>query len=402
MAIKVIKKYSTVNLTNDHVISTDTIIAPRTLAMRGIVPLDQDIFELTESIKPAINIKLDAYGKPNVSRISLGTQYEHYSTWIHFDLSELLWQIQTHSYNPADDRGYEEEYYYSLYDFRLFFKNEETNEITSWEFDGIDFQIPKEITQYVGNYEIALAILERRDDEDEGNLPDNYSPFDEDPESLLHSKETFITYSWVGTVEETFFNPEIFDGIEGVQVTDTSQLKALVKPPIDCSLADDGFFSIQNIDNSLGVYNDNFIRYLRFNPGKITAHLAEFYIFALFKQNDQLIPAAFEQTTGAFDDISQPLIAWIPAEVYNSAGQWRIMIVAFSKNYHTENKEDERYTDLFYRFLSGKVTMKVEPGFIEDLKLMTDADEQYYISDFVTADEEVIIGSDNAILRGEK
>ena len=46
--------------------------------------------------------------------------------------------------------------------------------------------------------------------------------------------------------------------------------------------------------------------------------------------------------------------------------------------------------------------MKVEPGFIEDLKLMTDADEQYYISDFVTADEEVIIGSDNAILRGEK
>lgn len=397
MAIKVIKKYSTIDLAKDHVISTNNIVAPK--MMRG-VPSNQNIFEITESIKPAINIKFDAYGKPDVTRVNLGMQYEHYSTWMHFDLSELLWQIQT-QYNPSDLEGYEEEFYYSLYDFRLYFKNQESGDVVSWEFDGIDFQIPKDITKNVGNYEIALAIQEKRDDADEGNLPDNYSPFDSDPTSFLHSRETFITYSWLGKVEETFFNPEIFDGIEGVEVTDTSQLKALVKPPIDCTLADDGYFALDNVDDSLGMYNDNFIRYLRFNPGKITAHLTEFYVFALFKQNEQIIPVAFEQTVGSFDDTTQPLIAWIPAEVYNSAGQWRIMIVAFSKNYHTDNEEDENYTDLFYRFLSTKITMRVEPGFIEDLKLMNNADEEYYTSDFITADEEIIIGSDNAILRGE-
>ena len=404
MAIKVIKKYSTLNLDEAPVVSTDNIIAPRaaTWGMRGIINTGEHIFELTQPIKPAINIKLDAYGKPNVTQVNLGIQHEHYSTWMHFDLSSLLWQTVT-PYNPFDNIDYEEEYYYSLYDFRLFFKHQTTGEVISWEFDGIDFRIPKEVTKNAGTYQIALAIQEKRDDEDEGNLPDDYSPFDNDPDSVLHSRETFISQAWLGTVSSTYFKPDIFDGIDGVELTDTSQLRALIKPAIDCRLADDGSFTLEaSMDNSLGVYHDNFIRYLRFNPGKITAHLNEFYVFALFKQNDKIVPAAFEQTgTGAYDDVQQPLIAWIPAEVFNSAGEWRIMIVAFSKNYHTDNKEDEDYTDLFYRFLSTQITMKVEPGFIEDLKLMTDADEEYYISDFMTADEQVIIGDDNAILRGE-
>lgn len=404
MAIKVIKKYSTVDLSENHTISTNNIIAPRVkpFGLRNQEDVGGEIiFELIEPIKPVINIKLDANGKPNVSKIDLGIQYEHYSTWIHFDLSSLLWQIST-PYNPTDDIHYEEEYYYSLYDFMLFFKDS-SGDIVSWEFDGIDFKVPKEITEKVGKYEIALAIQEKRGDEEEGNLPDDFSPFDDDIESVLHSRETFISYSWTGIVSETYFTPDIFDGITGVQVTDTSQLKALIKPAIDCRLADDGYFTLEpGMDTTLGVYNDNFIRYLRFNPGKITAHLNEFYVFALFKQNDIIVPTAFEQTeSGAYDDTEQPLIAWIPGEVFNSAGEWRVMIVAFSKNYHTDNKESEEYTDLFYRFLSTKITMQVEPGFIEDLKLMTDADEEYYISDFVTADEQVIIGSDNAILRGE-
>jgi hypothetical protein len=78
------------------------------------------------------------------------------------------------------------------------------------------------------------------------------------------------------------------------------------------------------------------------------------------------------------------------------------MIAAISKNYRTENPNDDEYTDLFYRFLSDRITMTVDPGFVEDFKLVKDADEQYYISDFITADEQVIIGKDNAILRGEK
>jgi hypothetical protein len=98
--------------------------------MRGLINTGEHIFELTQPIKPAINIKLDAYGQPNVTQVNLGIQHEHYSTWMHFDLSSLLWQIAT-PYNPSDNVHYEEEYYYSLYDFKLFFKNQTTGEVVS-------------------------------------------------------------------------------------------------------------------------------------------------------------------------------------------------------------------------------------------------------------------------------
>ena len=247
-----------------------------------------------------------------------------------------------------------------------------------------------------------MVIQEVRDDDDEGNLPDDYSPFEIKEQNTTH--ETFVTYSWLGEVKETYFTPDLLEGIQEISVTDTSQTRALIKPAIDCKLADDGYFELVNhTDTSLGMYNDNFIRYLRFNPGNITAHLNEFWVFAIYKQNDMLVSVPFEQTqAGAYDDTTQPLISWIPSEVFNRPGEWRIMIAAITKNYRTENPDDEDYTDMFYRFLSDRITMTVDPGFVDDLKLIQDADEQYYVSDFVTADEQVIIGSDNAILRGER
>lgn len=392
MATKIRTKITAEEIAAQHTISTQPIYQYRSLfAFRRAV--QEQIFELTQSIKPAINIKLDAYGKPNITTSNLGIQYEHYSTWIHFDLSDLLWQIQT-KYNPDDNVGYDEEHYYALYDFKLFFKHLATNTTTSWEFDGIDFQIPKEITSVPGEYEIALAIQEHLKDEEIGNIPD----------TEMDMRETFISYSWKGKIKESFFYPDLLDGVETIEI-DTNQLNALIKPAIDCSLADDGFFALQpGVSNSLGLYNDNFIRYLRFNPGQLTAHLQEFNLYALFKQNDNIHISMFEKTNmfDPKDDTTQPLIAWVPTEVFNSAGDWKAMIVALSTNYKTDNTNSEDYTENFYRFLSDVITMKVEPGFIEDLVLVTDADEQYYTSNFITADEEVLIGDDNAILGGEE
>lgn len=399
MATRIRKKVTAAEAVAQHTISTDSIIAT-SRGLFNLRPGGERIFELISPIKPLITIKIDAYGQPNIKTIDMGVQHEHYSTWLKFDLSELLWQINT-SYNPFDNRGYEEEQQYAMYIFTLFFKDRNTDEVYSWEFDGIDFQIPRELTFNATTYEIALVIQEHRDDEDEGNLPDDYSPFIRvDNENVY---ETFISYSWLGTVRETYFTPDLLEGIESIEITDTSQTRALIKPAIDCRLADDGFFSLETPDTSLGMYNDNYVRYLRFNPGNITAHLNEFYVFAIYKQNNTIVTVSFEQTeTGAYDDTTQPLISWIPSEVYNRPGQWRVMIAAISKNYRTENPNDDEYTDLFYRFLSDKITMTVDPGFVEDFKLIKEADEQYYISDFITADEQVIIGKDNAILRGEK
>lgn len=388
MATKILRKISPVARTMQHPISHTPIY-------QYSLNRNRSSFRVIDSIKPTINIKLDAYGRPSISEINLGNQHDHNVTWMNFDLSDLLWQIQT-NYNPDDNVGYEEEHYYALYDFKLVFKHLALQTTTSWEFDGINFKIPKEITSQAGKYEIALVIRERMQDDEEGNIPDDL-PID--------AHETFISQSWFGSVTTTFFHPELIEGLEKIEV-DTNQLKALIKPAIDCVLADDGFFSIDyevNSDHSLGIYNDNLIRYLRLKKDRFSAHLEKFDVYAIFKQNDKISISIFESTstTDPKDD-SAPFIAWVPSEVYDSAGQWRIMIVAVSPDYTTDNEDADDYTDLFYRYISSSITMNVEPGFIEDMILVKDADEEYYISSFVTADEAVIIGSDNAILRGEE
>jgi hypothetical protein len=89
MATKIRTKITAEEIAAQHTISTQPIYQYRSLfAFRRAI--QEQIFELTQSIKPAINIKLDAYGKPNITTSNLGIQYEHYSTWIHFDLSDLL------------------------------------------------------------------------------------------------------------------------------------------------------------------------------------------------------------------------------------------------------------------------------------------------------------------------
>lgn len=75
MAIKVIKKTPTTKAAAQHTISTKKIMASRGFAMRQAT-----VFELLEPIKPIINIKIDAYGKPDVRTINMGIQYEHYSS----------------------------------------------------------------------------------------------------------------------------------------------------------------------------------------------------------------------------------------------------------------------------------------------------------------------------------
>lgn len=80
MAIKVIKRISAAEVAATHTISNNNIIAPRLMRFGLRQTTTSNIFELTAPIKPIINIKLDAYGKPNVQQINMGIQYEHYST----------------------------------------------------------------------------------------------------------------------------------------------------------------------------------------------------------------------------------------------------------------------------------------------------------------------------------
>lgn len=94
-----------------------------------------------------------------------------------------------------------------------------------------------------------------------------------------------------GKVSPSIYNPD--ETIE-VNFEETDQKAALTKPRIECTLTDDGHFTSDVTE--LGQKYDNYIRYFKFNPRRITAHLNDFYVFAIFKQNDLFCYSMFEHT----------------------------------------------------------------------------------------------------------
>lgn len=131
--------------------------------------------------------------------------------------------------------------------------------------------------------------------------------------------ERFVAAEFKGRVNPSIYRPE-YDIT--ADIVETDQEAALVKPKIECTLTDDGYFTSDVVE--LGQQYDNFIRYFKFNPRRITAHLNDFYVFAIFKKDDLFYYSLFERTNpdDPLDDysVSHPIIAWVPSGVYQSAG----------------------------------------------------------------------------------
>ena len=103
--------------------------------------------------------------------------------------------------------------------------------------------------------------------------------------------ERFVAAEIKGKVSPSIYHPD--ETIE-INFEETNQKEALVKPKIECTLTDDGHFSSDVIE--LGQKYDNYIRYFKFNPRRITAHLNDFYVFAIFRQGDLFYSSMFEHT----------------------------------------------------------------------------------------------------------
>ena len=296
MATKVIRKTKPADLTR-AIISTGEIQATYV----------GESFVLQEAVKQSIDVKYNSKGYADQTSINLGVQYDHRVTWLHFDLDDLIWNLDN-----ENTRGraipYDIHRRNNFYIFKLAFTNQSTKETSVWQFDGYNFEIPRGITKEAASYEIVLIIEEYQGDDFQGNIVDT-------PDSI----ERFVARPIYGTVQSTFYNPSL-DITATLEETD--QLAALIKPQIQCTLTDIGVFASD--ERELGQQYDNFIRYLKFNPNRITAHLNGFYLFALFKKGDLFYSSLFEKTHSddPFDDHSQshPVIAWIPTNVYESAG----------------------------------------------------------------------------------
>ena len=220
-------------------------------------------------------------------------------------------------------------------------------ETSVWEFDGVDFEIPRGVTKEDGLYQIVLMIEEYQKDDLVGNIKTETAEF----------LERFVAKPIKGRVYPTFYHPT-FDISD--TVTETDQEAALVKPKILCTLTDTGAFAPDT--KELGQQHDSFIRYFKFNPRRISAHLNDFYVFAIFKQDDKFHYTMFERTLpdDPFDDYSDshPIIAWIPRGVYEADGMWQVTIIAFTGNLEHMNDIEEDNGD-YYFYVSKEVKMKV-------------------------------------------
>ena len=305
-------------------------------------------FDPTDSIKPAIEIKIGVDGHATnkdgsaLGILDLGVQGEHHVKWMKIDLTSLRWGSNS---NPN-------------YTYKLIFEST-TEPAIHFEYPfecdqtGGTFKIPSTITKYAHTYHIALVIVEEA--KTTGNISSH--------------TEVFSSYSWEGIVKSSFYD---LNAIKRALSLDTDQLQGLTKSVIDVALGDNEKAEvIKDISGnnfayliggelsltprSIGVRNDHFIRYFKLNFAYMSNKLIEFDLYLCFEKDGYVYATKFQEVPHNDDgkddyDAEAPFIAWVHPAVYRSAGNWNMCVVATTEDLTTEN---DSATGDFYRFISS-------------------------------------------------
>lgn len=238
---------------------------------------------LTEviSIKEKINIQVDENGKIKTKYqgpINLGCQYDQFVTVLHFDLSRLLWRnsdLTNYIFRIGffDEVNMAKEVYYKIKQGQQIAFDVEQSHLT-FEFDGEDFFVPREVTSNPVNYKMVLIIQEKIKDEETGN----YEP----------GLERFITDIWDGVVTPSFYRPTF-----PLDVLDVDNHNvALSKQSISMILADDGTLAVSDL--SLGNMYDSYIKVFDFK--KVSAHVTSLSnTFMLYEQDGDVYASRFHK-----------------------------------------------------------------------------------------------------------
>ena len=341
-----------------------------------IKDVDNDYLFISDAIKREIHIKFNNNGRPNLSKIPLGVQWDHRVTWLSFDFDDLIWNTES-----KDDDDYTEETKYDKYIFKIFFKLED-NDTLIFMLDPYEaFEVPRKVTRNAGNYQIAIGIEEDLTQSADGNVPDK--------------TEIYMTETITGTVEESWFDPRVlinyFDG-------DTYQRKALVKKWIDGTLNDYGIFRLNS--KFLGVRADSYIKYIRFNHNKITAHLDEFQIFAAFynAETREMYFSKFEKADpeDGYDHYEEgyPIIAWVPDEITKNESVWDLAIIAYAGLLEDIRHNLVLNPDQYCFYVSNSINGCIVKGFVsqEDIDKYI---KYTYNAQLVTSEDEPVQDSND-------
>ena len=141
---------------------------------------------------------------------------------------------------------------------------------------------------------------------------------------------------------------------------------------------------------------------MKFNPNRITAHLNDFNLFAIFKHDNLFYYSLFERTSAddPLDDYSasHPVIAWIPRGVYQTSGMWEVAIIAFTGN--IEDINDNNGNGDYYFYVSKSYKMRVVDNNLTE-ELATQEPILSITSNLFTSLGEVIITKDNKLYQLE-
>lgn len=261
-----------------------------------------------EVLRQTIELKIKADGTvvnsdgSTLEFIELGNYGEDWATMIHFDLSELYQQGRLGNEVTDDVKLYER------YEPKIHFKHvitaatEETEEevyINNVDFNGVFFAVPEALTMYVGEYELVYTLKERR-----GWL-----------DNIAQKKEFFVSSVFKGNVKES-----LFDYYEWAPILDSVfvQHQTLKKPSIEIGFDDKKRPIIEeNGGQRLGYECD---RYITDISVKASSNVLESAILYVINGSPLVVNCDANHK------------AWVPEEVTQHAGLYKMMICMWSEN----------------------------------------------------------------------
>lgn len=274
-------------------------------------------------LRQIINLKVKATGEiipsagGELGTLFLGNQYEDSATVLHFDLEDLylrgLFNREVNDYYTSLNTKYRP---------RLFVLNPNGEKI-AFDFDGVDFYVPYELTKVPGEYKL-LYTLKEREWENLGNA---------------NAVEDFVSEEFYGNVNKV----PLLDATKTETIeTEDIEISTLKKPTIHLRLNEKKKLTLHEVSGTkLGHAQDKFITDIKISG--LSADLSITY--SLYFINREL-----DFAVRAVADSNDRL--WTPSLVTKHAGTYDLIVSA-----ETENGE---------QFYSDAIQMKVIANFLDE------------------------------------
>lgn len=262
----------------------------------------------------------------NPQPIDIGRVNDNKVTNLYFDLDELIWnKFHIYKKHTPESIGKQIDEIEDLFNFYLLVSPVDSSEEPQrYKFFKRNFEIPRILTKQNGILK-AVVVVSEKTDEYTGNIPES-----------SEYKEVFVSKQFNLHVNSSIYDCEQLDPRQ----FETAQRDSLVKPSLFATLSDNGDFNLYTdstlttLANNGGQKLDSFVTYVLFDGFNVTNNLKSFNNFLFFKKDKEYYYSPFQRTSNIeeHDDIRTNFIAWIPPQVSQESGEWKICIISYNED----------------------------------------------------------------------